>query len=492
MTRPTPRSDDELDVAIVGAGAAGTYLAYRLIQARPDWRIAVFERSSRIGGRLWSVRVDGLPHPIELGGMRYMTRQPLVQSVVDELEIDTRPFNTGDHSGRSFLRGVVGGGPDDTDAGSGYDLSADERGRSAVDLMSSAFLQIVPQARELDADGWRRSRATATFGGRPLTDWSIAEAVGTILSPDGHRFATDAFGYDSGIHPHNAGDAIQYLMGTGDPTGEARVPVNGMDRIPRELAARFETLGGTVQLGRDVQLVTMEEGSVLLGFADGPRVRARRLVLTIPIPALEALAGASPVINGPTWRRLYRSIEGIPATKLYCWYDRPWWREGVNAPTGTRTTTDLPNRIIFYFDAAPDRPAAMLAAFTDRRRTVPIVALADGRSGGAPASAALLEALRGWLAAAHPSAEVPALPAGSAFQHWGADPRECAWHFWRAGENSDDMIDLAAQPDPSLPIHLCGEVFSRNGAWVEGALGPASAVADRLLGNSTGSSRPVR
>jgi cation diffusion facilitator CzcD-associated flavoprotein CzcO len=53
MTRPPPPPDgDELDVAIVGAGAAGTYLAYRLIQARPDWRIAILERSSRIGSRL--------------------------------------------------------------------------------------------------------------------------------------------------------------------------------------------------------------------------------------------------------------------------------------------------------------------------------------------------------------------------------------------------------------------------------------------------------
>jgi len=43
------------------------------------------------------------------------------------------------------------------------------------------------------------------------------------------------------------------------------------------------------------------------------------------------------------------------------------------------------------------------------------------------------------------------------------------------------MIDLAAQPDTSLPIHLCGEVFSRLGAWVEGALETASTVTDRLL-----------
>jgi lysine 2-monooxygenase len=472
--------DDELDVAIVGAGSAGTYLADRLIQARPGWRIAIFERSTRIGGRLWSVRVDGLPHPIELGGMRYMSGHPRVQSVVDELGIETRAFDPADQPERTFLRGVMGRSPDDPDGGRGYDLPAGEAGRSASDLIRGAFLKIVPHARELDEAGWRHHRATATFSGRALTDWSIAEAVATILSPEGHRFATDAFGYDSGIRPHNAGDAIQYVMGTGYPSGRARVPVDGMDRIPRELAARFEGLGGTIRLGHDVRRVEVGEGSVLLGSANGSGVRAKRLVLTLPIPALEALADASPAINGPTWRRLYRSIEGFPATKLYCWYDRPWWRAGADAPTGLRTTTDLPNRKIFYFDEAPDRPAAILAAFTDHRHNEPIVALADGRSGGEPASSGLLEALRGWLATAHPGAAVPA-GSGSAFQHWGADPREVAWHFWRSGCNSDEMMDLAAQPDPTLPIHLCGEVFSRRGAWVEGALESADAVASRLL-----------
>jgi monoamine oxidase len=482
MTLPTAAPDgSDVDVAIVGAGAAGTYLAYQLIQARPDWRIAIFERSNRVGGRLWSVKIGGLPHPIELGGMRYMSGHPLVQSVVRELGIATRPFDPADQPERSFLRGVVGGGPDDPIAGSGYNLPAGERGRSAADLMGDAFLQIVPQARELDAEGWRGIRATATFGDRALTDWSIAEAVSTILSPEGHRFATDAFGYDSGIRPHNAGDAIQYLMGTGYPSGEARVPVDGMDRIPRDLAARFEALGGSVRLGHDVRRVDVGQGSVLLGFADGSGVRARRLVLTLPIPALEALAGASPVINGPTWRRLYGSIEGFPATKLYCWYSRSWWRDGVDAPTGLRTTTDLPNRKIFYFDEASDRPAAILAAYTDGRDTEPIVALADSRSGGLPASPALLLALRGWLAVAHPGAEVPAMPSGSALQQWGADPRECGWHYWRAGDNSDEIIDLAGQPDLDLPIHLCGEVLSRRGAWVEGALETASTVAERLI-----------
>jgi monoamine oxidase len=483
MTQPvTPRDDSELDVAIVGAGVAGTYLALQLIKARPEWRVVVFERSQRIGGRLWSMHVDGLAKPIELGGMRFMSGHRLVQSVVDELGIEARDFDPTGQPERTVLRGVVGASTDDAAGGRGYELPTGEAGRSASDLMGAAFRRIVPRVNDLDEAGWRRERATARLSGRPLIDWSLDEALASILSPEGHRFATDAFGYDSGLRPHNAGDAIQYLVGTGHPSGKARVPIDGMDRIPRELAARFEALGGTVQLGLDVVRLEANNGKVLLGCADGSGIRARRVVLTVPIPALQTLAHASPILAGPTWRRLFGSIAGYAGTKLYCWYDRPWWRDGPTPPTGIRTTTDMPPRKVFYFDEAPDRPAAMLAIFTDFRHNDPIVVLADGRSGGAPATDALLDALQGWLARAHPGAVVPARPIGSAFQHWGVDRREVAWHYWRPGSNSDEMLELAVQPDPTLPIHIGGEVFTRAGAWVEGALRSANAVVDRILG----------
>jgi hypothetical protein len=124
-----------------------------------------------------------LPPDDELGGMRYMSGHQLVQSIVDELGIETRAFDPSDQPERTFLRGVVGSSTDDPEGGRGYDLPAGEAGRSAADLMRDAFLKIVPQALELDEAGWRRVRAAATFGGRALTGWSNAEAVAMILSP---------------------------------------------------------------------------------------------------------------------------------------------------------------------------------------------------------------------------------------------------------------------------------------------------------------------
>lgn len=474
-----------LDVAIVGAGAGGTYLADRLAGARPTWTIGVFERSSRIGGRLRSVRVDGLAHPIELGGMRYLTSHPRVHSVVTELAIPTRPFDARARPERSYLRGRIGGGPSDPMAGAGYDLPKEERDRSAIDLTVDAFERIVPGARDIAPADWPTTRATARYLDRPITEWSLEDALATIRSPEAHQFIRDAFGYDSGFNPHNAGDAIQYLLGGNDPSTEARVPIEGMDQIPRALATRFEKRGGSIALGKDVRRVVMDDGVVRLEFADGEAIRTRRLVLAIPVPALAALVGTSPILGGPAWRRLLGSVEGFQATKLYTWYDRAWWRDGTAAPTGIRTTTDLSNRMLFYFDEDRDAPATMLAAFNDHRRAEPLVALAAGASDGAPAPGPLLAEVTRNLRAIHGGADVPS-PRGSAFMHWGSDPREIAWTFWRAGSNSDEAMMVARQPDPDLPIHICGETFSRAQAWAEGALATAHDLADQLLEQDEG------
>src|SRR5262249_25213907 len=75
----------EVDVAIVGGGPSGLYAAYRLLTGttgsrrhrRP--RVAVFEATDRVGGRIWSVVPPGAPHLIaEFGGMRFLENQPIV------------------------------------------------------------------------------------------------------------------------------------------------------------------------------------------------------------------------------------------------------------------------------------------------------------------------------------------------------------------------------------------------------------------------------
>jgi monoamine oxidase len=169
--------------------------------------------------------------------------------------------------------------------------------------------------------------------------------------------------------------------------------------------------------------------------------------------------------------------------KLYLWYDQPWWRPTFS---GVRSVTDLPVRKVFYLDHRPDGPAPLLAMYTDAMDVKPWLDLAEGTSDGAPAPRAMLGEVHRCLREMHPEvAEVPE-PVGSALMHWGADPKEVGWHFWRGGAVSDEVLEFAPQPDPLLPIYLAGEAFSRQQSWVEGALEAADAVLERLLAPGVG------
>lgn len=469
--------EPSIDLAVIGAGVAGTSVAASLQQARPDWSIVLLERSNRIGGRLRSVALPGVDHRIELGGMRFLTSHRRVATLVDALGLASHPFDRTGGAERSVLRGRVADGPGDADAGACYDLPIGERGRSASTLVQTGFETIIPGASAMDHATFRDRRANATYLGRRLVDWTIAEALATTLSPEGQRFVTDAFGYDSLMRAFNVGDAIEFLSGGGDPSAEARTPDEGMDRIPAELAARFQGRGGILRLGHELVAIQAAGDRLQLRLADGSSLDAARIVLAVPIPALRLLASTSPMLRSSVFGRLFDSVELFPAMKLYLWYDRPWWRPAVR---GIRTTTDLPLRKVFYVDSDPDAPAALLAMYTDGRHVTPWIDLAGGASDGSPAPTPMLGEVGRMLRAIHPEIALIPDPVGSALMHWGSDPHEIGWTFWRAGPVSDELMALAPRPDPTIPIHLAGDAFGRSQSWVEGALESAELVVERL------------
>jgi len=469
---------ERVDLAIVGAGIAGTYLADRVRTERPDWSVAIFERTQRVGGRLRSVHVSGAEHAIELGGMRFMTSHRRVASIVNDFSLPTHPFDRTGGEERVFLRGTVADGPADPAGGRNYGLDRAEEGRSALDLWRDAFDQVVPDGANLDHEAFVRLRATGEYRGRRLSDWSIGEALQTVLSPEGWQYVRDAFGYDSGIRAFNAPDFIEFLGAGGDPTAEARTPDEGMDVLPRCLAERFQRSGGTLHQDHELTSIEIHDGRAALDFENGVYVDADRVILTAAVPALERLATRSPALRMQTFQRVFDAVEGFPAMKLYLWYPHAWWRPTISA---IRTVTDMPVRKVFYLDNRDEGPATLLAMYTDGRDVEPWLDLAGSASEGSPAPPAMLAEVQRCVREMHLEVGELPDPIGSALMHWGADPHEVGWHFWRAGAVSDDILGIASQPEPSLPIYLAGEAFSRRQSWVEGALESADAALGRVL-----------
>lgn len=121
------QSDIELDIAIIGAGPAGLYSAYRLLNADPNshvesvireavvgqggqkkLKIGVFEASARLGGRVHSVQLSPANASGELGAMRYLSNQGIVATLVEQVlskDYGLNPVNMdcGEHDNVQFF-----------------------------------------------------------------------------------------------------------------------------------------------------------------------------------------------------------------------------------------------------------------------------------------------------------------------------------------------------------------------------------------------------
>src|SRR6202035_2216615 len=88
-------SETDLDIAIIGAGPAGLYTAWRLLQhpAYASKRICLFDAADRVGGRVLSVTLPEVPYVLELGAMRYIPDQILIRSLVEKLQLETAEFS---------------------------------------------------------------------------------------------------------------------------------------------------------------------------------------------------------------------------------------------------------------------------------------------------------------------------------------------------------------------------------------------------------------
>jgi prenylcysteine oxidase/farnesylcysteine lyase len=99
---PEPEAAPVKQVAIIGAGAAGSSAAFHLSRLAEgtdspvNVNITVFERTPRIGGRTLTVSVYGEPSmPLELGGSVFVAVNSIIYGAVKEFGLPLRDFDEG-------------------------------------------------------------------------------------------------------------------------------------------------------------------------------------------------------------------------------------------------------------------------------------------------------------------------------------------------------------------------------------------------------------
>jgi monoamine oxidase len=239
-------------------------------------------------------------------------------------------------------------------------------------------------------------------------------------------------------------------------------------------------------------------------------VRARHVILAMPRRSIEMLHPDSFIFDCPHFEEDVRSVLPQPGLKIFAAYRRPWWQK-LRDVTAGRSVTDLPIRQYYYWltgttDEGEAARSILMASYNDglsvefwaglarrpERYVPPPQACPPGVPipedlRGAAAPAALVAEMQRQLCELHAVRVIDNAAGGivppyfAVFQDWSQDPFGGGWHFWKIGANSGEIIRRLRKPCPDANLYVCGEAWSRQQGWVEGALTMASDVLEQEL-----------
>ncbi|HLI56296.1 MAG TPA: FAD-dependent oxidoreductase [Actinomycetota bacterium] len=523
----------ELDVAVVGAGVSGAYCAWRLGQHLGDKaRVGLFEYSDRVGGRLFTVTLPGLPHVhAELGGMRYIpTQHIMVADLVEHLKLATKPFPmgapapVGSDCNLFYLRGRHLRLHELADPSKvPYNLSWNERGLGPTNLQVQVMNTIYPGMANLSLCDTMK----VTAFGKPLWQWGFWDLMFKALSNEGYQFMKDAGGYDANVA--NANAVTQLPATEYSDTTQFLTLADGYDQLPITLANRFDAApagglpaGQRVFMNHRLAEISLGPSSdahpYTLRFeptrtaahrtrtqvgADPVLVRAKKVVLAMPRRSLELVH--SEFFEDAWLKANLGSVLIQSAFKLLLAYESPWWR-ALGLVAG-RSVTDLPIRQTYYFGTEAEQPGglpfmnSLLMATYNDISTVPFwkgleqgaryegyrpSCLEPGVEQVVPqlefdATDEMVDVANKQVAALHALPELP-MPYSAAYHTWNEDPYGGGWHEWKAGYRLDEVMCRMRRPVEGVDIHIVGEAYSYGQGWVEGALDTAESMLEDFFG----------
>ncbi|MDR6289100.1 hypothetical protein E9232_001615 [Inquilinus ginsengisoli] len=513
--------DGVIDCAIIGGGMGGVYSGWRLATAAdskiPASGIHLFEMSDRIGGRLDTIRLPGMPHvPVELGGMRIMKSQSIIWALIHQLGFAPIPFPMGGSHNLAYLRAhrfQVGQYSDPTLVP--YWLTEQERGKSPSQLVVQAIETIIPGATGMTNEQLRAACATATLNGFPLRQHGFWQVLLNLLSVEAYNLALDGGGFNTVLTNWNAAEAIPWYMEDWstdpDATQYYSLP-EGYEALPWRLRDDFVAAGGEVHLRQELIAFTRRRDGLYAltfhdhGIAHDHVVLARRLILAMPQRSLNRIAehplnraGPTEFFTKPGVSELLSTVTGHALYKFALAYPQPWWH--MLGLTSGDSVTDLPLRQVYYFETEGEQPGGdpnntnslLVAAYTDgvsvdywegvrssgppfETQPNPFVAADTPRLGDPYRISALMvaEAHR-QLGEVHGLPDAPP-PYAAAFRDWGDDPYGGGWHSWNIGVDTKAVMPRIVKPVAQDEVYVCGESYSTYQGWVEGALQTAEMM----------------
>lgn len=388
------------DTIVVGAGIAGLTVALAAIKHNPKSRVLVLEAYDYVGGRI--VTYHKAPNQWEIGAGRIAATHTKVRALMKRYDLTWRPL----------------GGPAEP----------------------TAFAALAP----IYLDTLRRLPPAI------LGTHTIAELLTKIHGPRTAKAFASLFPYWAEIHRLRADLALASFAAEMSPTASFGVCAEGLDQIPKRMAAEFEALGGEIWLNTPVKDIKGQ----IVHLGKGRTISAPRIVLALHA---DAIANLPSVRWAPA-----RHLRMDPLVRMYAVFP--------TKPTAWFTAADrivVPGRVRYVIPIDVKKGSIMIS-YTDG---------ADARywmaRHAAHGTAAVQAEVMRYIRALFPTRHIP-------------DPilfKVYPWHsgctYWLPGAYDVAAVSRAGHTIRD-GLYVCGESVSLRQAWIEGALESAEHLCGLL------------
>jgi len=469
------RQGDVLDVAIIGAGVAGCYAAWRISAQKQGQNIGVFERNNRIGGRLWSVKPKGMTQQVaELGGMRIAANQTPLLNLTRVLKLSLEPYPSTEPINLYYLRGIRTRAKDLACSPKfGYRPLKKFEGKTS-DALFKIVLQELTGSINWTRESFEAARSGFTFQGKPLNTLPFEYVFQQILGSEASRFFLDTTGYGwpnmNVIQFLEEGAIYLFLKDYKHVKG-------GYDLVPKGLAKEAKSQGVTFTLGRTLRNLQFDGDLTVLTFADEEgepyEVRAKSVISTLPDTAYNKLDYSCALRNSDAIHMLNKNLLGVDVARAYVNFPSQWWRD-LDMTEG-RSITDLPLRQSFYLND-PSGRGLTLSPYASGENAEgfwkPLLqpSTEHRMRGDTLAGKAIVDQIN----VLH-GIKVP-LPTELIYRIFDGGYTGHGWNMWAPSVDISSIIANVQQPIQDRSVYCCGQGAAASQGWVMDTLVSVESV----------------
>ena len=358
--------DEEVDVAIIGAGAAGLYAGMRMVvpdehaggtSELPYQTTGIYEMSDRVCGRLWSIKLPNMNVAAELGGMRYLNQQTLVNGYIEKFQSEGSlrsinfPMGSDDQS-LFYLRGSRYTAEDFANKTADVRYFP-ESGNKITDTMETILkaqmdrilcaanfqytlcngdtvcnmAEITSLPTKEQTSVWDEIKRTvqylvkadngsdSIYAGQFLYSIGFWNLMLEMLDQETYNFVADSGGYYSNTLNWNAAEAFPYILGDFGADATYKTVAGGFENLLKVPASKYLSYGGSIttrnalvsfekvwcaKAGKPIYELTFKTPPQFLRDGEHPKtskVRAKSIILAMPRRALELLDQEMPFFS---------------------------------------------------------------------------------------------------------------------------------------------------------------------------------------------------